>query len=512
MPTGQSLPKHTPTQLGLTAHTVCTPSVSACVVFPSLQVVVYCKGADSAMLGRCIGFQNLVGSVVNTTSPLLADLDRYSGRGLRTLVVAKREFTLEEFRPLQERLQEAVKSTVDREQRLAAIYEQLEQDLELLGISAVEDRLQEGVPRAMKQLRAAGIRVWVLTGDKMKTAINISLSAGHISKDTIQLVAAEIHDEDRCRDVLSGHLATIRRGHEEAGIDDRSASIATLMSGDHIMNTTMTGGLSTRGYVLVMDGVTAGVALHGCRSLLRELIAHCNEVLCCRLSPLQKALIVEMVKLESRADAELRKTMTPPITLAIGDGANDVSMITTAHVGVGILGKEGRQAARSSDYAFGRFELLARLVLVHGHYSYRRIAMTVQYFFYKNVVFIMPVFLFGFYSLFSAQTLYDSWLMLAWNLVFTSLPILAFGMFEKDVSEKSLDKYPGMHRDVLRNRLLSSFWCTYWQAWAVSRRDSQKRVCLGFFIFLFFCFVEEGVGLLLLLPLLVVFLLFLLLF
>lgn len=143
------------------------------------------------------------------------------------------------------------------------------------------------------------------------------------------------------------------------------------------------------------------------------------------------------------------------MTLAIGDGANDVAMIREAHVGVGIMGKEGRQAARCSDYAFTRFEFLTRLLLVHGHFSYHRIAYTVQYFFYKNIVFILPVLFFGLETLFSAQPLYDSWLMMVYNIFFTSWPVLTFGVLEQELSKAELLDNPHVYHSQTRNRTMS---------------------------------------------------------
>jgi len=86
----------------------------------------------------------------------------------------------------------------------------------------------------------------------------------------------------------------------------------------------------------------------------------------------------------------VRKVHPHDTTLAIGDGANDVNMITAAHVGVGISGLEGQQAARSSDYAIGEFKYLRNLLFVHGRECYRRNSYLVIYMFYKNILFVMP--------------------------------------------------------------------------------------------------------------------------
>ncbi len=80
------------------------------------------------------------------------------------------------------------------------------------------------------------------------------------------------------------------------------------------------------------------------------------------------------------------------VTLSIGDGANDVNMINAAHIGIGIEGVEGTQAARAADYSIGEFKILKRLLFYWGRESYRRNANLILYNFYKNIIFVMPTF------------------------------------------------------------------------------------------------------------------------
>lgn len=117
-------------------------------------------------------------------------------------------------------------------------------------------------------------------------------------------------------------------------------------------------------------------------------------------------------------------------TLAIGDGANDVNMITSAHVGVGISGLEGQQAARSADYAIGQFKFLKNLLFAHGRECYRRNSYLVIYIFYKNILFVVPQFWFGFLSVFSGQPLYEQWIYQLYNIIFTSIPIMWYAIFD----------------------------------------------------------------------------------
>ncbi|GMF43772.1 unnamed protein product [[Candida] boidinii] len=123
------------------------------------------------------------------------------------------------------------------------------------------------------------------------------------------------------------------------------------------------------------------------------------------------------------------------MTLAVGDGANDVAMIQAANVGVGIAGEEGRQAVMSSDYAIGQFRFLVRLLLVHGRWSYKRLAETIPCFFYKNIVFVFALFWFGIFSNFDGSYLYEYTYLMFFNLAFTSLPVICVGVLDQDVSD-----------------------------------------------------------------------------
>jgi phospholipid-transporting ATPase len=117
-------------------------------------------------------------------------------------------------------------------------------------------------------------------------------------------------------------------------------------------------------------------------------------------------------------------------TLSIGDGANDVNMITEAHIGIGIKGLEGTQAARASDYSIGQFRFLRNLLFVHGRECYRRNAYGISYMFYKNVLLVIPIWVYGIFSVFSGTSIYDVYLYNSYNTIFTSLPIVWFAVFD----------------------------------------------------------------------------------
>lgn len=171
-----------------------------------------------------------------------------------------------------------------------------------------------------------------------------------------------------------------------------------------------------------------------------------NSVLCCRLTPIQKAEIVRMMK-SSRNPS--------PVCCAIGDGANDVSMILEAHVGIGLYGKEGRQAVRASDYALGKFRFLKRALLFHGFHYYVRTANLVQYFFYKNLAFTLTQILYGVFSLFSSQSIYTNLYLMIYNITMTSFPIIFYGIFEQRLPESVLMTVPGIYKTISKNEYLS---------------------------------------------------------
>uniref|UniRef100_A0A8C2ZWV8 Phospholipid-transporting ATPase n=1 Tax=Cyclopterus lumpus TaxID=8103 RepID=A0A8C2ZWV8_CYCLU len=358
--------------------------------------------------------------------------------GLRTLVVACRHFSPEEYIDVEKHLNAARTALQQREERLQEAFAYIERDLQLLGATGVEDKLQDKVQETIEALRLAGIKVWVLTGDKHETAVSVSLSCGHFHRTMNILELLQQRSDNECAEQLLVLLVPVPI-HQLSG--SVLLSLFSRIKEDHVIQ-----------HGLVVDGASLSLALREHEKLFMEVCKNCSAVLCCRMAPLQKAKVVRLLKTSPEK----------PITLAIGDGANDVSMIQEAHVGIGIMGKEGRQAVRNSDYAIARFKFLAKLLLVHGHFYYIRIATLVQYFFYKNVCFITPQFLYQFFCLFSQQTLYDSVYLTLYNICFTSLPILVYSLFEQLVHPHVLQNKPALYRDISKNSLLSFRTFLYW--------------------------------------------------
>uniref|UniRef100_A0A452R2P1 ATPase phospholipid transporting 11A n=1 Tax=Ursus americanus TaxID=9643 RepID=A0A452R2P1_URSAM len=357
------------------------------------EIYLFCKGADSSIFPRVIE---------GKVDQIRARVERNAVEGLRTLCVAYKRLVPEEYESVCALLQAAKVALQDRERKLAEAYEHIEKDLILLGATAVEDRLQEKAADTIEALQKAGIKVWVLTGDKMETAAATCYACRLFRRSTqlLELTTKRI-EEQSLHDVLFELSKTVLR-----------------------------------------------------HKLFLEICRNCSAVLCCRMAPLQKAQVgpISLIKLSKEH----------PITLAIGDGANDVSMILEAHVGIGVIGKEGRQAARNSDYAVPKFKHLKKMLLVHGHLYYIRISELVQYFFYKNVCFIFPQFLYQFFCGFSQQTLYDTAYLTLYNISFTSLPILLYSLMEQHVSIDTLRRDPSLYRDIAKNALLRWRVFVYW--------------------------------------------------
>ncbi|XP_033637661.1 probable phospholipid-transporting ATPase IF isoform X2 [Asterias rubens] len=386
--------------------------MSVIIKTPDGNVKVLCKGAESTILARSVSGQKDLA---------LDHVNDYALEGLRTLCFSSRDLSQSEYNDFHDQLQEASTALDNREEKLNKVFNIVEQELRLLGATGVEDKLQDGVPETIEALRTAGIKVWVLTGDKQETAVNISHSCKHFKPHMQELMLVKQPNGQQCGETLWRFL-------EQMKADPKVS------------------------YAMVIDGPSLFHALEHHIDTLRDLCMHCVAVLCCRMSPLQKAEVVKLVKFSAKR----------PTTMAIGDGANDVSMIQEAHIGLGIMGKEGRQAVRCSDYAFSRFKFLVRVLLVHGAWYYNRIAITVQYFFYKNVAFISAQFFFAFYSAFSEQTIFDSFYLTLFNITFTSLPILIFGIFEQHITSEMLLKNPRLYKEIRKNAKMSWSQCVYW--------------------------------------------------
>ncbi|XP_026838067.1 probable phospholipid-transporting ATPase IF isoform X2 [Drosophila erecta] len=381
---------------------------------------IYTKGAESYVFPLCA---NSSADLVSKTDAHISDFARL---GLRTLAIARRLITEQEYQDFLAELAQANSSLENRKQLSEQCYAKIESNLDLLGATAVEDALQDDVADTLVSLQAAGIKIWVLTGDKVETALNIALSCGHIPPDAKKYFIMDCKN----REEMLQHLNALDR-EIIFGIGQQCA--------------------------LLIDGKSLGVALSEASSEFRDVAVKCTAVLCCRLSPLQKSEVVSLIK-SSNENYN---------TASIGDGANDVSMIQEAHVGIGIMGREGRQAARCADFAFAKFCMLKRLLLVHGHYHSVRLSLLVLYFFYKNIVFMGIMFLFQFHTLFSSSSVYDSLFLTLYNVIYTSLPILFIAISEKPYTEDTLMRTPQLYKKNTDNKQLHWPYFLMWVLFAI---------------------------------------------
>ncbi|XP_034064077.1 phospholipid-transporting ATPase IA isoform X2 [Gymnodraco acuticeps] len=366
---------------------------------PSGKIRLYCKGADTVIYDRLADSSRY-------KEITLKHLEQFATEGLRTLCFAVADVSESSYQHWLEILHRAGTSLQNRALKLEESYELIEKNLQLLGATAIEDKLQDKVPETIETLMKADIKIWILTGDKQETAINIGHSCRLLTKNMGMLVVNE-DTLDRTRETLSHHCGVL---------------------GDALYK--------ENDFALIIDGTTLKYALtFGVRQYFLDLALSCKAVICCRVSPLQKSEVVEMVKKQVKV-----------ITLAIGDGANDVGMIQTAHVGVGISGNEGLQAANSSDYSIAQFKYLKNLLLVHGAWNYNRVAKCILYCFYKNIVLYIIEIWFAFVNGFSGQILFERWCIGLYNVIFTALPPLTLGIFERSCRKENMLKYPELYK------------------------------------------------------------------
>ncbi|KAJ8760979.1 hypothetical protein K2173_022017 [Erythroxylum novogranatense] len=390
------------------------------------RLVLYSKGADTVIYERLADGNDSIKKVTRE------HLEQFGSAGLRTLCLAYKDLSPEVYETWNEKFIQAKSSLRDREKKLDEVAELVEKDLILIGCTAIEDKLQEGVPACIQTLSRAGIKIWVLTGDKLETAINIAYACNLINNEMKQFIISSETDAIREVENRGDQVEIAHFIKEEVKKDLKNC----LEEAQHQLRT-----VSGPKLVLIIDGKCLMYALDpSLRVMLLNLSLNCSSVVCCRVSPLQKAQVTSLVKKGACK-----------ITLSIGDGANDVSMIQAAHIGVGISGLEGMQAVMASDFAIAQFRYLTDLLLVHGRWSYLRICKVITYFFYKNLTFTLTQFWFTFHTGFSGQRFYEDWFQSLYNVIFTALPVIMVGLFDKDVSASLSKKYPELYKEGIKN-------------------------------------------------------------
>ncbi|UIZ28573.1 hypothetical protein KXD40_009384 [Peronospora effusa] len=411
--------------------------MSVVAQYPNGEYWVLTKGADNVI------YPLLAKSKSNPEllKETMRHLETFGDDGLRTLTIAQRRVDEKEYLNWSARFKQANSSLEEIDKRkngqpneIDKLMTEIEHDLELLGATAIEDKLQNNVPSCIANLMRAGMRVWMLTGDKQETAINISYACQLMDNDMQQFVFnCDLYPtKEAILTQLLDANAQVQRGSDQRG--------------------------SNR-HALTIDGECLELTLADdrCQKEFLSLAVACEAVVCCRVSPSQKAEVVTLV----------RTTNKKMRTLAIGDGANDVAMIQRAHVGVGISGQEGMQAVNSSDYAIGQFYFLEKLLLHHGRLNYKRMAILSGYMFYKNIVMVLAQYFYMFCTGSSAQKFYGELAFQLYNICYTSLPIIVLGVFDYDVPYEVSKRFPELYLVGPRMELFNNYTFFKWICSAV---------------------------------------------
>ena len=379
------------------------------------QIAFHVKGADVVML-----------QMVNATDWLEEECGNMAREGLRTLVCARRLLSADEFAEWEVRYNDAKISVGNRAERVAAVVAELERNLDVVCLTGVEDKLQEDVQGTLETLRNAGIQVWMLTGDKVETATCIAISSRLVSRgqQIFQLTVGP-NELQQARQLL-----------------DRFAQRVDTC--------------------LVIDGTSLTLLLDHCEEDFITIAGKAPSVVCCRCSPTQKAQIVHLIG-----------KYTGSRTCAIGDGGNDVSMIQAACVGVGIVGKEGRQASLAADFSINQFSYLARLALWHGRNSYKRSARLSQFVIHRGLIITVIQAIFSAMFYFAALTIYDGWLLVGYATLYTAAPVFSL-VLDQDVEEDLVFLYPELYKDLQKGRALSAKTFSLW----TFRSVYQGGVCI----------------------------------
>ena len=370
-------------------------------------IKLYCKGADSIIEERLSK---------KTPKSILKQckyyVNKFSALGFRTLFIAMKILSQEEYNKFSLALKEAQMSLENKEQKVAEIYEAIEKNLFLLGTTIVEDKLQDLVPETIKDLRLAKIKVWMLTGDKMSTAYNIGLSCN--------LISTKMKIFNVCgREKKKNHIL------EDTNKEERNQVILDFAKEYNGFKNQFNSMEKPSFGILVDEKALLTISESiDIQNIFLEIAKDAEAVICCRVSPLQKSQVVKMMKNYDKKG----------VSLAIGDGGNDVPMIMEANIGVGIYGEEGLRAVQSSDFAIGEFKILRELLFSHGRMNYVRNSECIHYFFFKNFVQNFNQFIFGLFCNFTGQTIVDDWFISLYNLLFTSLPLGTKAILDIDLT------------------------------------------------------------------------------
>ena len=362
------------------------------------RIIFYLKGAEVVMEAKV---------QENSRAFLRETCENLASTGLRTLVISQKYVTEAEYQIWNKKYQNAKTEMEDRDKKVRKVIDELEENMEFLCVTGVEDKLQVDVTDTIESLRNAGIQIWMLTGDKVETATCIAISTGLKGKTQKLFYMKELNTDAE----VEMHLKQYSK-----------------------MTDT----------VLVIDGNTMNIALlPENEKLFFEVASKAPSVVCCRCSPTQKTLIVRGMK-----------NHTTMRTAAIGDGGNDVGMIQEAHLGIGIVGKEGKQASLAADFSILEFKTIKLLLLWHGRLSYKRSAVLSQFVIHRGLIISIIQIIFSFMFYFTSIPIYNGYLMLGYATIYTSLPVFSI-VFDEDVDLASVIKFPVLYKILQKGRVLN---------------------------------------------------------
>ncbi|PVV02843.1 hypothetical protein BB560_002693, partial [Smittium megazygosporum] len=501
---------------------------------PYNDIVLFSKGADSIMINLLRGADPSESNEIAMRENSFQQIDEFANAGLRTLVFGYRIISQSEYDVWSQKYRNATAClTGDRQRLIDEACADIEHSLEYIGSTGIEDKLQEKVPDCVASLRSAGIKVWVLTGDKMETAINIGFASNLLTKDmelwtldgkksedeildqfwlvsriirestdniieSIQIESKEITPSSinssprvvpkkntfrlkpkeqtllskisyrisrakkyvkgvgrakkksdsslQQSDLLRKSLRVLKQQEKGHGVERRFSTYAGQRFSRYLAGEQTQTRPIGNSNALVIDGKALSIILSNSAAAVElcKIAPAFKSVICCRSSPLQKSQVVELIRYGHNV-----------ITLAIGDGANDVSMIQAANIGIAIAGEEGMQAANASDYTIGRFHFLQNLLLVHGLFNYLRVCESIASFFYKNIIWAVAPFWFAFFCRFSGNMFFEVAYIQLYNLVFTVFPVIIVGCIDKPFNYKTAMLYTGTYRAGIKNSFFS---------------------------------------------------------
>ncbi|VDD86937.1 unnamed protein product [Enterobius vermicularis] len=404
---------------------------------------VYTKGADSAVIKRlqpnpevqnkCHSqlkdYANMGKSIVELFYFSCADLSTsflpsvHKIIGYHTLCFAYR--TLEEnfYKKWAKKYQEATDKELDD------CTDDIEKDMSLIGVAALEDKLQKGVAKTIQSLFNAKIRVWMITGDMVETALSCARLSGFCTSTTEVLSLNSVRQIDPLLHQSLDLLPPARFSKLNVARFFLFKFRVRFFSCCRFLRRRRVAKNPKKEFILTVEGKTLQSALEKpYKKHFFHLSLMCRSVICCRMTPTLKAGIVKMVQNKGKN-----------VVLAVGDGANDVAMIQQADVGVAIAGEEGLRAAFASDYSIAQFRFLRRLLFVHGAWNFKRTSRVILYCFYKSICFYLIEMWFAFFSAFSCQSVFDNLSVILFNLFFTALPPIMIGIFDKPADCKFAD-------------------------------------------------------------------------